>query len=477
MSVAKMTTTGTAALLSRIQTTQGLEDIFQWVREGDTIQTRVWLDDTEHDMNIGDDHGFSLLHWACKEGQMNIVDMLLSRGARVNQTNMGDDTPLHLAASHGHREIVLKLLRNKADVNFVNEHGNTALHYACFFGYEQMAEDLIQHGAQVSLCNKYGDTPLDKCRRERFRQQLDEYAQQLGLDMRKIAYKDQSSMGTRMRTKTLDRSLSRQSAISGIDLHNLQLTLKLASAPSGETWRGRYQGRDVVTKVLRVREVTPRIPRDFNDEYPKLRIFSHPNVLGVLGAFAQPPNLYIVSEYMANGTLFDILHRNSRIVVDHHQAVRFALDIARGMAFLHSLSPIIRRFYLNSRHVMVDEDMTARLSMADSKFSFQDKGKLYYPAWTAPEALQRRPEDSNTKSAAMWSFGVVLWELQTRQVPFADLLPMQIGMRVALEGLRLSAPPGASPQVNKLMEICMNENPGKRPSFDMIIPILEKMQR
>lgn len=68
--------------------------------------------------------------------------------------------------------------------------------------------------------------------------------------------------------------------------------------------------------------------------------------------------------------------------------------------------------------------------MADAKFSFQEKAKLYHPAWVSPEALLRRPEDSNVKSADMWSFAVVLWELQTRQVPFADLEPMEIGMRV-----------------------------------------------
>ena len=37
-----------------------------------------------------DDHAFSLLHWASREGQLSIVDMLLVRGARVNATNMGD---------------------------------------------------------------------------------------------------------------------------------------------------------------------------------------------------------------------------------------------------------------------------------------------------------------------------------------------------------------------------------------------------
>lgn len=55
---------------------------------------------------FSDDHGFSPLHWACKEGHLKIVDLLLSRGARINATNRGDDTPLHLAAAHGHRDIV-----------------------------------------------------------------------------------------------------------------------------------------------------------------------------------------------------------------------------------------------------------------------------------------------------------------------------------------------------------------------------------
>ena len=54
-----------------------------------------------------DDHGFSPLHWAAKEGAVKIIEILLARGARVNSTNRGDDTPLHLAAAHGHREIVL----------------------------------------------------------------------------------------------------------------------------------------------------------------------------------------------------------------------------------------------------------------------------------------------------------------------------------------------------------------------------------
>ncbi len=59
-----------------------------------------------------DDHQFSPLHWASKGGHLKIVEMLISRGARVHTTNMGDDTPLHLAAAHGHRDIANIVKKN-----------------------------------------------------------------------------------------------------------------------------------------------------------------------------------------------------------------------------------------------------------------------------------------------------------------------------------------------------------------------------
>ena len=46
-------------------------------------------------------------------------------------------------------------------------------------------------------------------------------------------------------------------------------------------------------------------------------------------------------------------------------------------------------------------------------------------------ALQRHPEDINQKAADMWSFAVLLWELETREVPHAELSPMETGMKVS----------------------------------------------
>lgn len=344
------------------------------------------------------------------------------------------------------------------------------MHYACFWNYKDIAEDLVHHGAIVSIVNKYGDIPL-KIAKGHLAASLRNIATEVGQDLKEIKFKDHKDFA--FKTRSRDATLSRH---KGINYKDLKLREKIAITPSGETYKGIWQKNEVVAKVLLIRDITSRISRDFNDEFPKLRIFSHPNVLPVVGC-CNSPQLIVINQYMKYGSLYRILHEGSGIVVDTAQALCFALDIARGMAFLHSLERIIPEYHLNSRHVMIDDDLTARINMADAKFSFQDKGRMYYPAWMSPEALQKKISDRNWEASDMWSFAILLWELATREVPFADQSPMEVGMKIALEGLRTTIKPGISPHLSKLIKICMNEDPGKRPTFDMVVPILDKMQR
>lgn len=138
-----------------------------WVNKGVFNSKKIWLTNFIFDFIFkSDDHLFSPLHWAAKEGHLYLIQMLLNKGARIDARNMGDDTALHLAAAHGHLDCVKYLLKHNPDVDAQNEHGNTPLHYACFWGFQSVAEELIRNNASVSMCNKDNETPIDKCRSE-----------------------------------------------------------------------------------------------------------------------------------------------------------------------------------------------------------------------------------------------------------------------------------------------------------------------
>ena len=65
--------------------------------------------------------------------------------------------------------------------------------------------------------------------------------------------------------------------------------------------------------------------------------------------------------------------------------------------------------------------------MADYSFSFMDTDKCFEPAWMAPEQLSSPSRLIDKRSCDMWSFGVVLWELNTSQIPFEEYLPTECG--------------------------------------------------
>lgn len=53
-------------------------------------------------------------------------------------------------------------------------------------------------------------------------------------------------------------------------------------------------------------------------------------------------------------------------MITHEQMVSFALDIARGMAFLHAMEPLIPGYHLNSKNIVVSnlhEEQVERVKM------------------------------------------------------------------------------------------------------------------
>lgn len=100
------------------------------------------------------------LHWAAMSGATEAAEVLLQRGAKVNEKNDQGRTPLMLAAAGGHTETVLALLHKKAPVKSTDLNGDTALHSAVRGRNPQVVAALLKSGAKPAAANKRGDTPL-----------------------------------------------------------------------------------------------------------------------------------------------------------------------------------------------------------------------------------------------------------------------------------------------------------------------------
>lgn len=78
----------------------------------------------------------------------------------------------------------------------------------------------------------------------------------------------------------------------------------------------------------------------FEREIQLLASIRHPNVVGFLGACHTPPNIALVTEYCARGSLDQLLHK-SGLQLDLAKRVEMAMDVARGMSALHAQKPPI----------------------------------------------------------------------------------------------------------------------------------------
>lgn len=446
------------------------EDIYSACKDGDEFFCNKWSMTPEHDVNQTDEHGFTPLHYSCMYGHANLMEIFLHKGARTDLINMGGDSLLHTAAAYGKYDIVVKLLRLNLDPNLGNEHGNTALHYAAFWNYIGICEVLVKNGAIVAMSNRYGDTPLSKAR-PRLRKKLEGLATEFGQSLVVVPHKKSRTA----RKKDYMEFKQRQPEI---ERSQVTLGLKLGQDPYGEIWKGSWSGQTVCVKKLNRKE--EQFNMDFLDSFPKeylrLRIFSHDNILPLLAVIVEP-QVHTISILVTYGSLYRVLHDlDSEVKINIEEGVKFAQDICHGVTHLHSLEPLIPRFDLNPHNIMIDEDMTAKLDMSQARFSFMENNVSYYPNWCAPEIFQHRLEDIDRRAADMYSFAIIMWEIATGKVPFAGLKPLLAGLKIAKDNARPVMPKFVNHHLQRIIEICWNADPKKRPKFEKITPILDKLE-
>ncbi|RAL47427.1 unnamed protein product [Cuscuta campestris] len=246
----------------------------------------------------------------------------------------------------------------------------------------------------------------------------------------------------------------------------------------GNVYHALWYGSDVAVKVFSKQEYSDDVIFSFRQEVSLMKRLRHPNILLFMGAVTSPQRLCIVTEFLPRGSLFRLLQRNiSRL--DWKRRVHMALDIARGMNYLHHLNPPLIHRDLKSSNLLVDKNWTVKvgdfgLSRLKLETYLTTKTGKGTPQWMAPEVLRNEPSD---EKADVYSFGVILWELATEKIPWDNLNTMQVIGAVGFMNQRLDIPNDVDPQWASIIESCWHSEAQCRPSFQELMEKFKELQK
>ncbi|GIL70021.1 hypothetical protein Vretimale_3301 [Volvox reticuliferus] len=208
-------------------------------------------------------------------------------------------TPLHLAAAEGAFSVVLWLLDHGAEVNPIDRFKRTPLEDAVRGDHGDLATLLIQRGGRV----------LDK-------------------EGNLVELADSPLAGNVRIFTDYDPEWE-------IDPSNIKLSEKIGEGEFGVVYKANWNGTLVAVKVLK--ETGAVALGDFRTELNVLQKVHHPHTVQFLGAVTKQTPFMIVTEYMVGGSLAD-LFKGQRFPT-MWRSVQLALDMARGLAYLHNRSP------------------------------------------------------------------------------------------------------------------------------------------
>ncbi|KAM0050024.1 putative protein kinase TKL-Pl-4 family [Helianthus debilis subsp. tardiflorus] len=271
------------------------------------------------------------------------------------------------------------------------------------------------------------------------------------------------------------------------DLSKLFLGHRFAHGANSQLYHGIYNDEAVAVKIIRVpdddenEELGVRLENQFTREINLLSRLNHKNVIKFVAACRQPRVYCIITEYLSEGSLRAYLHKledNTRKEKEYlplKKLIKMALDITRGMEYIHSQGIIHRD--LKPENILINGDFQLKIAdfgigCDEVYFDILDDDPGTY-RWMAPEMIKRK---SYSRKVDVYGFGLILWEMVAGTIPYKDMTPIQAAFAVVHKNLRPSIPANCPPAMRALIEQCWSTNPEKRPEFWQVVKVLEEFE-
>ena len=225
--------------------------------------------------------------------------------------------------------------------------------------------------------------------------------------------------------------------------------------------------------MLRTERVTPKDYDAYLAEVELINKLKHPHVLRFIGVCWAQPNATLITEFMAGGSLYDLLHAHEADDDGPPQprplsllrTLRYGEQIASAIAYVHTHGAIHRDIKSvnllldREREVVKVADFGLSRHLATHGASMTTVTGTY--RWMAPELLTGNGKYGT--AVDVYSFAVVIWECLSGQLPYPLLSPIEAAVRVVRDGLRPDMPDGVPKELSAAVVACWDVDAAKRP--------------
>jgi serine/threonine protein kinase len=271
------------------------------------------------------------------------------------------------------------------------------------------------------------------------------------------------------------------SASWAVDASELKFGRRLGAGAYGEVYEAEWRrSRVAVKRLLTAAPLEEKAVREFFAEMEILSNARHDHIVRFLGGCVQPDNLCILFEFCPT-SLYEML-RTAAEPLELRRVLALARQVALGIFYLHSCKPPVLHLDLKSANVLLDKHGNAKVcdfGLAHLKLGADVRTeRCGSPMWTSPEVLKGAARD---EKADTYSYGMLLFELLTRALPYGGVAASQVVMGVITNLLprpELPADAAHYPDgLGRLMRECWAFDAAERPKFDAVLDALETVAR
>ncbi|XP_071063298.1 tyrosine-protein kinase Lck [Pseudochaenichthys georgianus] len=256
-----------------------------------------------------------------------------------------------------------------------------------------------------------------------------------------------------------------------IPRESLKLEQKLGAGQFGEVWMGVYNNdRRVAIKNLKYRH---NDGGSLPGRGQHMKNLQHPRLVRLFAVVTQEP-IYIVTEYMENGSLVDYLKTTEGGSLPVNTLIDMAAQVADGMAFIEQKNYIHRD--VRAANILVSCELICKIAdfglarlIEDNEYTARE-GAKFPIKWTAPEAINY---GTFSIKSDVWSFGILLTEIVTYgRIPYPGMSNPEVIQNLD-RGYRMPRPENCPEGLYNVMCLCWGENPEDRPTFEYLRSVLE----